>query len=83
MDDDVLCCSLHPSGSQLLIGMHDKLRLFTVALVGWGGMRGEELVLWLERYGGFSACTRERVGSRVSVSFSPFIPLLALDALFT
>jgi len=34
MDDEVLCCSLHPGGSQLLLGMLDRLRLYTVALVG-------------------------------------------------
>ena len=35
--DDVVCCALHPAGSMLLVGMHDKLRLFAIMAVGWGG----------------------------------------------
>ncbi|KAJ9531627.1 hypothetical protein QJQ45_021772 [Haematococcus lacustris] len=29
--DDVQCCALHPSGSMLLLGSHDKLRSYCVA----------------------------------------------------
>uniref|UniRef100_A0A7R9VL67 Cilia- and flagella-associated protein 57 n=1 Tax=Chlamydomonas euryale TaxID=1486919 RepID=A0A7R9VL67_9CHLO len=32
MEDEVLCCALHPSGSQLLVGLHSELRLYSVAL---------------------------------------------------
>jgi hypothetical protein len=33
MLDDVLCCALHPAGCMLLVGMHDRLRLFNVYAV--------------------------------------------------
>ncbi len=32
--DDVLSASLHPSGTMLLVGMHDRLVLYSIALVG-------------------------------------------------
>jgi hypothetical protein len=32
LPEDPHCCSLHPSGTQLLVGMQDKLRLYGVAL---------------------------------------------------
>ena len=32
LSEDPHCCSLHPSGIQLLVGMQDKLRLYGVAL---------------------------------------------------
>lgn len=32
LPEDPLCCALHPSGTQLLVGMQDKLRLYGVAL---------------------------------------------------
>lgn len=31
--DDVLCCALHPSGTLLAVGMRDKLRIFSIAMV--------------------------------------------------
>lgn len=31
--DDVLSAALHPSGTMLLVGLHDKLTLYSIALV--------------------------------------------------
>ncbi len=31
--DDVLCAALHPSGTMLLLGLHDRLVLYSIALV--------------------------------------------------
>lgn len=33
LDDDPLCCSMHPSGNQILVGVHSGLRLYSIALV--------------------------------------------------
>lgn len=33
LDDDPLCCSMHPSGNQILVGVHSSLRLYSIALV--------------------------------------------------
>jgi hypothetical protein len=30
--DDALCCALHPAGGMLLVGCHDRLRGFAIAL---------------------------------------------------
>lgn len=40
LDDDPLCCSMHPSGNQILVGVHSSLRLYSIALVSCGPCKG-------------------------------------------
>lgn len=34
MIDDIMCCALHPSGAMALVGLHEKLQLYSIAQVG-------------------------------------------------
>ena len=33
MIDDIMCCALHPSGTIIAVGLHEKLQLFSIAQV--------------------------------------------------
>ncbi len=33
MIDDIMCCGLHPSGTIVAVGLHEKLQLFSIAQV--------------------------------------------------